>query len=222
MLKRVGIKKKIQSKDFLKFLSVKDKKQLLQVAARLRGKKIIHVNATASGGGVAEILMSLIPYVRSLGIHIEWYVIDPQRAGEKFFSFTNRLHNALQGASVPFTEHEWNTYKEVNKKIADNIKEMDYDILIINDPQPLLVINHLRDHKPKIYFNHIDTTTPYQKVWKRILPVIKRYDHVIFSNSNFISLSDQFRNILIYAMIGDTCHRNWILSILILASKNEI
>ena len=64
---------------------------------------------------------------------------------------------------------------------------MDYDVLVINDPQPLFSNNHLNGGKPKIYFSHIDTSAPHQKVWERILPVIEKYDRIVFSNQDFVN-----------------------------------
>ena len=91
MLKKVRIEKKITAKDFLKFLDKKQKQELISLAENLRGKRVVHVNATAEGGGVAEILKSLIPYLNALGTESSWYAIDPDKAEGSFFIFTKKL-----------------------------------------------------------------------------------------------------------------------------------
>jgi trehalose synthase len=186
MLEKVRIRHKIKKQDFLKFLTAKQKKELLRLAEPLKGKKVLHVNATSSGGGVAEILFSLVPYLRALGLKTDWYTISPQ-AGKKFFDFTNRLHNALQGTSDNFTKADWELYEKVNKKIASDLSKLNYDILVINDPQPLFSINYLNDGKPKMYRNHIDTSAPYKTVWHKVLPAILKYDFITFSNRDFVN-----------------------------------
>ena len=189
MLKKVRISRKIKIKNFLKFVSVNQKKQFASLSKFFQGKKIVHINATGIGGGVAEILQNFIPYSRALGIKSNWYVIDAKKVNKKFFSFTNKLHNALQGMSIDFSTEDWESYETVNKKIAKKIENIDYDVLVIHDPQLLFSINFLKDKKPKIYVNHIDTSAPFKPVWKKILPVIKKYDRIIFSNKDFINNS---------------------------------
>ena len=137
MLKKVKIDKKIQPSEFLKFVSNSQKEQILKLAKQLKGKKILHLNATAEGGGVAEILKSLIPYLRALKIDADWYVLDSNKVGNEFFSFTNKLHNCFQGGKINLTLRGWQIYKNVNKKVAQDLDKMKYDILIVNDLQPL-------------------------------------------------------------------------------------
>lgn len=152
----------------------------------MRGKHIVHVNATAIGGGVAEILQSLILYMRALGIECDWYVIDPKKVGNKFFSITNKFHNALQGAGSRVSSSEWTEYERVSEEIAKDLDHIDCDILVINDPQPMLAgqLSHLNKHK--IYINHIDTSSAQKALWKKVYPVICSYHRIVFSNSDFI------------------------------------
>ncbi|MBI2063798.1 MAG: glycosyltransferase [Candidatus Yanofskybacteria bacterium] len=186
MLKKVLINRQVKPRDFLKFVAPKQKAELLKVAAAMRGKRVVHVSATAIGGGVAEILNGLIPYLRSLGIESDWYTINP-RVGKRFFTITNKLHNSLQGSPVKLTEREWNEYEKVNKRIAGNLEMIDCDILAINDPQPLGagVFAHLNKHK--IYISHIDTSSAFKPVWRKVLPLINNYHRAVFSNRAFIN-----------------------------------
>ncbi len=186
ILKKVIVSKQIHSSEFLKFMPAREKKELLEQAFELRGKRVVHVNATAAGGGVAEILKSLIPYLRSLGVQADWYSINPE-VGKEFFTVTNKIHNALQGAAVKITSPEWAEYQRVNKQIADDLDKIDCDVLVINDPQPLLAGSYSHPGKAKIYFSHIDTSAAFMPVWKKIFPVISSYRKIVFSNRSFVS-----------------------------------
>ncbi len=185
-LKKIIIKKEISTKDFLKFMPVNQKRGLLKLASDLKGKKVVHINATAKGGGVDEILRSLVPYLRSLGIKSDWYVINP-KVSETFFETTNKIHNALQGAQIKISSKEWAEYESVNKSIAKELDKIDYDVLVVNDPQPLLSGYYSRLNKKKIYYSHIDTSSVYKPVWKKLFPYIESYEKIVFSNSDFVN-----------------------------------
>lgn len=185
-LKKVILKKQIKPASFLKFLSAQRKKELLKQASLLQGKRMVHISATAEGGGVAEILRSLIPYLRSLGIESDWYAIDP-KIGKNFFAITNKIHDALQGAPVKITGKEWFLYERTNKFLATELDKIDCDILAINDPQPLLAGCYSQLGKHKIYFSHIDTSAVFKPVWRKLLTCIASYDRIVFSNYDFVN-----------------------------------
>ncbi len=191
MLRKVSIRKTVRKADILKYASVKERKQLIALARALKGKRVLHINATEIGGGVVEILSSMVPYLRALGLKSEWYVIDP-KVGKKFFAFTNKLHNAFQGDHgkfAKFTEEDWRSYKELSRKIANDLVGVKYDILVVNDPQPLVagcLVSGENADKPKIYISHIDTSSAHDHLWRRVLPHIKEYDRIVFSNKDFI------------------------------------
>ncbi len=185
MLKKVLLRKKVNKKKFLKFANGQVRRQIINLASFLRGRKILHINATEKGGGVVEILKSLVPSLQALGIKNEWYTIDPNQAGKKFFVATDKLRNALEGQPVDLTPSEWRIYGAINKKIAEDIKKLDYDILVINDYQPLFAVNYLSSPS-RIYISHVDTFSPYKRVLSRVLPAIKKFRFIIFSNRDFI------------------------------------
>lgn len=187
-LKKVVIQKQINPADFLKFFPSSRKKELLKQAARLRGKRIVHVNAVENGGGVAELLLSLIPYLRSLGIESDWYYINPE-IGKSFFEVTNKIHNALQSADIKINDEEWAEYEYVGKLIAGELNKIDCDILAINDPQLLFAGCQSSVNKNKVYFSHIDTSSVFKPVWKKILPFISSYRRIVFSNWDFVNNS---------------------------------
>ena len=105
-------------------------------AAPLAGARILHVNATAYGGGVAELLATHVPLLRDLGIEAEWQVIH---GSDEFFGVTKSVHNALQGAPLDWTSAMQRTYLE---KVLDNalLLEGTFDYVVIHDPQPAALL----------------------------------------------------------------------------------
>jgi trehalose synthase len=68
--------------------------RLRTLAESLRGARVLHLNATPYGGGVAEILRSEVPLLRDLGLDADWKIV---RGDKEFFAVTKTMHNALQG-----------------------------------------------------------------------------------------------------------------------------
>lgn len=185
ILAKVVVKRQVRPRDFLKFMTARQRAGLLRAASYLRGKRVVHVSATPQGGGVAEIMKSLLPYLRSLGVQCDWYVITA-RAGARFFGITNKLHNALQGAPTRLTREEWSEYDRVNRLIAAEFERIDCDVLVVNDPQALASGSWAHRTKHKIYVSHIDTSAAFREAWRRVLPFIKTYHRIVFSNRQFV------------------------------------
>lgn len=185
-LKKVIIAKQVNRSGFLKFLSARQKQELLKQALYFRGKRVAHINAVAEGGGVAEILTSLIPYMRSLGIESDWYFINPG-ISKKFFEITNKIHNALQGAPVKINGLDWDEYERTSRAIAAGLDKIDCDILVMHDPQVLLAGHYAYINKHKVYFSHIDTSSVFKPVWKKLFPAFKSYHRIVFSNRDFVN-----------------------------------
>lgn len=185
MLKKVLIKKQLKPHQIFSLIPPKQRNALRAAARSMRGKRVVHINATATGGGVAEILQSLIPYLRTLGIQSDWYAIDPA-VGNDFFSITNKIHNAMQGGRISISAHEWKIYTDVNREIAKELEKIDCDVLVIHDPQPLLAGTLAHSNKHKIYFSHIDTSAAHPAVWKKLSPFITNYHRIVFSNRSFV------------------------------------
>src|ERR671923_1788167 len=74
------------------------------LAEPLAGKRVLHVSATAFGGGVSEILYTIVPLMRDVGVDAHWHVIFGR---EEFFNATKLLHNSLQGDEATLTEEQW-------------------------------------------------------------------------------------------------------------------
>jgi len=158
---------------------------LLAIAERLRGKKIVHVNSTREGGGVAEILSSMIPLSRELGLDVSWEVIE---GDEPFFSCTKMLHNSLQGMAGGLSDGQIASYTETNHRNAERLKvcleEADY--VFIHDPQPAALLGMMPGRKGKwIWRCHIDVSAPNRSVWRFVKKQVEGYDASIFSLPDF-------------------------------------
>src|SRR3970040_2755915 len=111
--------------------------ELLAVADQLKGKRVAHVNATSYGGGVAELLHSVVPLMRDLGLDVHWFTISGSNA---FFEATKTIHNALQGAEAGLTPDMQAVYRQVNERTATELED-EYDVVVIHDPQPAPLVS---------------------------------------------------------------------------------
>ena len=151
-------------------------------ARALRGARILHVNATAYGGGVAELLTSEIALLRDLGIDAEWRVICPDAA---FFEVTKQIHNAMQGKAAGLSESDRAVYVERNEHCAAMLAD-EWDVVVIHDPQPAA----LRAYDPVpgarwIWRCHIDTSTPDPDAWAFLGSYVSAYDAYVFTLAAF-------------------------------------
>lgn len=154
------------------------------LAKDFKGLKVVHINSTPRGGGVAEVLKSLIPLMKGAGIKAEWYVIPP---GRKFFGLTKELHNTLQGKRVSLSVDFQELYQRYMRKSAKLMLDMEADVWIFHDPQPAGIIQFLAnsDFHPVISRIHIDTSNPDPRAWNFIKKFLIRYDKIIFSTKEF-------------------------------------
>ncbi len=159
--------------------------QLEQLAGNLAGLKVIHVNSTKAGGGVAEILHWMVPFMRELGIDASWEVIE---GNEPFFNVTKMFHNGLQGEKVNLLRHHIDAYEETNNRNAERLRPIlePADVVIIHDPQPAMLLSLCPERRGKwIWRCHIDASRPARSVWKYLRPMLDQYDASIFSMAQF-------------------------------------
>jgi trehalose synthase len=158
---------------------------LRQLAYPLKGMKILHINSTKEGGGVAEILNRLIPLKRELGIDAEWEVIK----GEKdFYQCTKKMHNSLQGNRDDISRSLLDTYEKTNLLNVERLRTKleEADVVFIHDPQPAAFHHFCKGRKGKwVWRCHIDVSHPYRPIWKYLREYIKDYDASIWSLSTF-------------------------------------
>jgi len=158
---------------------------LRQLVAPLRGIKVVHVNSTREGGGVAEILHKLVPLQRELGIDSSWEVME---GNPDFFNCTKSFHNGLQGDRVVLTEALLANYLKTNEENFERLRGTlaEADLVFIHDPQPAGFLRCCPERKGKwVWRCHIDASSPYRPVWRFLRELVKDYDASIFSLAAF-------------------------------------
>jgi len=158
-------------------------KEIRQLAAPFEGARIAHINATTYGAGVCELLRSIVPLYRGLGIQAEWKLIS---ADPEFLSVAKAFRNALQGAPYELTQAARETYLMYNSRNAELLEE-EYDFIIVHDPQTG-AIRHFRgpDGAKWIWRCHIDTSEPNEAVLQFMLPFLSEYDALVFTMDDFV------------------------------------
>ncbi len=158
--------------------------EIQRLAEPLQGKRIVHVSATAFGGGVAEINYTLVPLMASAGLDVEWRII---RGADEFFNVTKAIHNALQGDPRGLTAEEIEIFHRYNAMNAEQLPADEYDFVIVHDPQPVAMIDHFPNPKAKwIWRGHIDFSTPNNEVFDVLKPSLRRYDAAIFHMPEYV------------------------------------
>ncbi len=152
-------------------------------ASRLNGKHILNINSTYQGGGVAEILSSLVPLMNDIGVDAGWRILH---GNPDFFTITKKFHNALQGQRMNLSKMKQTLYKQTNESFAV-YTHIDHDCVIIHDPQPLPLIKYQRKTQPWVWRCHIDLSNPIEEIWDFLKGFIIRYDKVIISNEQYRS-----------------------------------
>jgi trehalose synthase len=157
--------------------------QIKGLAEPLAGKRVLHLSATAFGGGVAEILYTLIPLMRDAGIETEWRVIFGQ---DEFFDVTKAVHNGLQGDPTGLTEEQKQIFREYNRQNAEAL-EGEFDYVIVHDPQPA-GIAELRHEAAQhwIWRCHIDLSEPNQEVLEFMAAMLGHYDATVFHRRQYV------------------------------------
>jgi trehalose synthase len=180
---RVELNRKIELKDYEGIVQEGQIELVRQVGDKLRGKSVTHVNSTSFGGGVAEILHSLVPLMRDAGLDVHWEVI---KGGFDFFTVTKKIHNALQGMNIPLTKDEERLYLEYNKMNSE-LSILDTDIIMVHDAQPAALIQFYPNKNNKwIWRCHVDLSTPNLSVWEFLEPYIGRYNAAIFTAKQYV------------------------------------
>jgi trehalose synthase len=157
--------------------------EIRELAEPLKGKRVLHVSATAMGGGVSEILYALVPLMRDVGLDTEWEIVLGR---EEFFNVTKMLHNALQGNPHSLSKRDWEIYDEYSQLNAREL-EGDWDIVIAHDPQAAALRTKLHDRDGRwVWRCHIDLSTPNAEVLDRMLPLLAPYDCTVFHMSNYV------------------------------------
>ncbi|UCF61370.1 MAG: glycosyltransferase [Anaerolineaceae bacterium] len=194
MLQRVTVEE-MHLDDYRPVVGDEVLEEIQRLAHELKGAKVVHINATAFGGGVAEILMTLVPLMRDVGLDAEWQVIE---GSDEFFNVTKASHNGLQGMEIPLTEEMkaiWRQYNEQNAEIFEG----EYDYVIVHDPQPagLLHFHGRSGGAHWVWRCHIDTSHPNPLYWDFYAPYIDDYEAAVFTMDQYVGPGVEFEHLAI-------------------------
>ena len=157
----------------------------------LDGRVVWNINSTARGGGVAELLQSLVAYARGAGVDARWAVIE---GTAEFFALTKRIHNRLHGSpgdGGPLGPEERRVYEDV---LAANVAEFEGrvqegDVAIVHDPQPAGMVDALKAAGAAVIWRcHVGLDTPNdlaREAWAFLLPYVAPADAYVFSRESF-------------------------------------
>jgi trehalose synthase len=180
----------------------------------LRGRTVWMVNSTAQGGGVAEMLPTMIKLLRDLGVDVRWAVIES--AEPDFFVLTKRLHNLIHGTGDPvLTPGDSTLYDAVSRENADALRALvrPDDILVIHDPQPLGAGAMLKAELglPTVWRCHIgldSENAATRAAWEFIEPMARGYDRAVFTAPEYVPGYLQDRCTIIHPAVSPLTHKN--------------
>lgn len=189
------------------FRGIVPDKRIAEIYARARGlygKHIVHVNATYQGGGVAEILYSLVILMNDVGIDTGWRILH---GSQEFFEITKQFHNALQGADLNLSERKKDLYLQVNDTFS-KFTHLDHDCVIVHDPQPLSMIRAYRKRQPWLWRCHIDLTNPHKELWDFLKGYLLKYDQMVVSSEKYFKDDLSVNQRLIFPAINPLSPKN--------------
>lgn len=173
-------------------------------ARRLYRKHILHINSTYQGGGVAEMLASLVPLMNDIGIDTGWRILH---GNPDFFTITKKFYNALQGGQINLSEMKKQLYIQANEDFS-TYTHIDHDCVIIHDPQPLPLIKLYRKRQPWIWRCHVDLSNPHERLWDFLKNFILRYDMAIISSEKYKRKDLPVEQRIIYPAIDPLSSKN--------------
>jgi trehalose synthase len=155
----------------------------------LAGRRVLNVNSTASGGGVAEMLRTLLAYARGAGVDTQWVVIE---GDPHFFTITKRIHNNLHGApgdGGPLGDNERRHYDEILRANADELLALvrPRDVVLLHDPQTAGLAHALsRAGVIVVWRCHVGADTANENVeraWAFLRPYLDDADAYVFTRA---------------------------------------
>ena len=157
--------------------------EIRELAEALQGLKVLHLSATAFGGGVSEILYTLVPLMRDVGIEADWQIMIGR---EEFYNVTKLMHNSLQGSEQTISDDEWITYERYNRINALELTD-GWDVIIVHDPQPAAVKQHVPEKARQwVWRCHIDLSTPNPETIEKLVPMVRDYDDSVFHLQEYV------------------------------------
>lgn len=157
-----------------------------EVARKMKGLSIVHVNATAACGGVAELLKSQVAYERELGLSSHWLVV---KAPQSFFKITKKIHNLLQGRSGGLAAREFVEYlsleRQAKRSLLGFLRGLGSGIVVLHDPQTLPLVWIIPSRFVPIARLHVDLSSPNPVMLDALKPMLKRFREVVVSNKAY-------------------------------------
>ncbi len=162
-------------------------RSLAALARCLRGHRVVMVNSTSTGGGVAEILHRLVRLMNELGLPTTWEVMP---GDSRFYAITKTIHNTLHGWPGALTDEDREYFHDVNRRAAQSLA-LDGDLVLIHDPQPAaLVLHQRRPRQHWVWRCHIDLSRAQPDVWGFLSPIVAGYQAAVFSHVSFVPSLD--------------------------------
>ncbi|NWG09574.1 MAG: glycosyltransferase [Nitrososphaerales archaeon] len=194
-------------RDYEEIVGAEAVNEIMSLGERLAGRKIVHINSTKVGGGVAEILQKLIPLLKECKLNVEWRVIE---GDDEFFRITKDFHNALHGTDVEISQVMLDNYLKVNAKNAQQMADLsEADFVIIHDPQPVALIKHFPKRRGKwIWRCHIDVSTPNLRVWEFLKTFVSQYNAAVFHIDKFAKKDLLIRQFIVPPSIDPLSPKN--------------
>ena len=180
-------------------------KEIREAARSLKGKHIVHLSSTYQGGGVAEMLNTLVLLLNDLDITCGWRLL---KGSKLFFNITKSFHDALQGSEIDLTEETKKIYENTTKYNSIFTHLGHHDLIVVHDPQPLSIIKNLKENQKWIWRCHIDITEPNQNLWQYLKQYINQYDEMIISDEKYIKDDITIPQTIIHPSIDPLSDKN--------------
>jgi len=160
--------------------------EIRQLAAPLRGLRVLNLSVTAFGTGVAELLNASVPLLSDAGLACAWQVVRPT---EESAAANKALYRALAGSPSewsPAMGEVWLRYSAMNAELLVD----SYDVIVVHDPQPAairsFVAGEARDRSRWVFHSHLDLSTAAPEAWSMLRQHIEAYDALVFDSSTFV------------------------------------
>ena len=194
----------VRVEDYMELMGDEVLAEIYQKATPLHGMDVVHINSTYYGGGVAEMLKTLVPLMNDLGIDAGWRVLH---GAPDFFNITKGFHNSLQGEDFDIPEDRLEIYEKTNGDFSA-YTHLDHDMVVIHDPQPLPLVKYYKKHQPWLWRCHIDLSNPNKRLWDYIKRFILRYDGVVVSNDSYKNTNLPVNQMIVYPAIDPLSNKN--------------
>ena len=168
-------------RDYRKIVGKEVINEIYSKAEKIKKKHIVCISSTYQGGGVAEILNSVIFLFNKIGIDFGWRILH---GTPDFFAITKKFHNALQGEKINLSRRKKKIYLETNERFS-KFTHINHDLVVVHDPQPLPLIEFYKKKQPWIFRCHVDLSNPNPEVWNYLKGFIEKYEHFVVSKKEF-------------------------------------